>query len=76
MSTRPAAAKAATPILVDRKTAAELLGISVDMLRGEQAAGRIKARNTHIDPESGRATGKTLYRVADLEAWAEGLAAS
>lgn len=73
MSTGTPARPPLKPILVDRVTAAEMLGISVDLLRAEQAAGRIRAKNTTIDPKTGRATGKTLYAVADLEAWADGL---
>jgi hypothetical protein len=61
-----------TPILVDRKTAAQMLGISIEMVKLEQAAGRLKAKNTRIN-DKGRATGKTLYAVADLQAWADSL---
>lgn len=61
------------PIMVDRATAAKMLGVSVDFIKAEQAAGRIRAKNTKIDRRTGRAVGKTLYAVAELHAWADAL---
>lgn len=61
------------PILVNRKTAAELLGVSEDLLIAEQRIGRLKGKTTTINKRTGRSTGKALYSVAELRRWAEGL---
>lgn len=61
------------PIAVTRAEAAKLLGVSIDLLKTEQRAGRLKAKNTHIDPQTGRASGSTLYSVKELQAWFDGL---
>lgn len=61
------------PILVSRATAAELLGVSEDLLIAEQHAGRLKAKTTTINKRTGKATGKALYAIAELQRWAESL---
>lgn len=63
----------AQPILVNRETAAEMLGVSPEYLYSEQRAGRLKAKTTTINERTGQATGKTLYAVSELERWAESL---
>lgn len=59
-------------ISVNRATAAKLLGVSVDLIREAQSAGKLKAKNTKFDRD-GRAVGITLYDPADLKAWFDGL---
>lgn len=61
------------PIALNRKQAAELLGVSVDVLKDAQRRGQLIARNTSVDPETGKAHGITLYAYADLVAWFESL---
>jgi hypothetical protein len=62
-----------TPIAVNRRDAAALLGVSVDTLKAAQAEGRLRAKNTKVDAKTGRAVGVTLYALEDLRAWFEGL---
>lgn len=62
-----------TPIALNRRQAAELLGVSVDTIKKAQASGALRARNTRVDPETGKARGTTLYAYADLVAWFEQL---
>lgn len=59
-------------IAFNRREAADLLGVSVDVLKAAQAAGRLKAKNTKLD-EKGRPVGRTLYALEDLRAWFDGL---
>lgn len=54
-------------LFLDRKEAAKVCGVSVDTIRRAQHQGLLRAKQT------GKDGGKTLYRVADLEAWFERL---
>ena len=56
-------------IALNRRDAATALGVSIDTLKQAQAAGKLKAKNTHIDPRTGRANGTTLYDVDELRRW-------
>lgn len=53
--------------LLDRRAAAKVYGVSVDTIRRAQHQGLLPAKQT------GKDGGKTMYRVADLEAWSEQL---
>lgn len=61
-----------TRISLNRREAAEMLGVSVDVLKAAQNAGALKAKNTKFD-KKGRPVGRTLYALEDLRAWFEGL---
>lgn len=65
-------AVAREPIALNRKEAAALLGVSVDVLKDAQRAGSLRAKNTAFDA-NGRPTGRTLYSLDDLRAWFDGL---
>lgn len=60
------------PIMVDRPTAAQMLGVSEDTLRTAQRTGRLRGKTTTVNPD-GRVTGKVLYLVSELERWADSL---
>ena len=60
-------------ISVNRRQAADLLGVSIDVIKAAQASGALRAKNTKIDPNTGRPVGVTLYSVAELERWFESL---
>lgn len=60
-------------IAVNRKEAAEMLGVSEATLRRAKADGHLRAKRTSKDAD-GNPTGKELYSVAELTAWFEGLA--
>lgn len=68
-----AAATKREPISLNRREAAAALGVSVDLLKEEQSAGRLRAKNTKVDPTTGRAVGITLYDYAELKRWFNGL---
>lgn len=55
-----------------RKEAAEMCGVSEDTIRRAKNAGLLKAKR--LTKDETRAGGKELYRLADLEAWLDGLA--
>lgn len=61
------------PIAVTRAQAAEMLGVSPDLIKQAQNAGALKAKNTVIDAKTGRAVGKTLYSVEALREWFDSL---
>jgi len=61
-----------TPIALNRREAAAMLGVSVDVLKAAQNAGALRAKNTKFDKQ-GRPTGRTLYALEDLRAWFDGL---
>lgn len=55
------------PLFLTLREAAKVTGVSADTLQKNIHAGRLKAKKT------ASTGGKTLVRVADLEAWFEGL---
>lgn len=52
-------------LFLNRRQAAELCGVSVDLLDEAVNAGRLKAK------KNGERNAKVLFRPADLEAWVE-----
>jgi hypothetical protein len=59
------------PLLVDEKTAAQLLGVSRSFLRKGRTEGQHHGRTQA--PPFVPVGGRRLYRVADLKAWVEAL---
>jgi hypothetical protein len=57
--------------MLDDKTAASFLGVSVSYLRKSRCEGAIGHRTP--PPPFVPVGGRRLYRVADLKAWVEGL---
>lgn len=55
-----------------RKEAAAMCGVSVDLIDKAVASGARRAKRTAVD-KYGRPAGLYLIRVADLEAWLDGL---
>lgn len=60
-------------IALNRRQAAEALGVSVDVIKAAQHAGQLRAKNTAIHPKTGRAVGVTLYDPVELRRWFESL---
>ena len=60
-------------IAVTRREAAQMLGVSEDVIRRAKGRGDLKAKKTSRG-DDGEGRGKELYAVADLQAWFEGLA--
>jgi excisionase family DNA binding protein len=57
----------APTLFLSRKQAAEACGVSTDTIARAVKAGHLRAKKTAARG------GKELYRVADLEAWFDGL---
>lgn len=72
MSPRAAVAEV-QPIAVTRRQAAAMVGLSIDVIKDAQHRGELKAKVTRKDEVTGRSTGTTLYDVAELRRWFEGL---
>ena len=67
------AGTAVAPISLDRVSAAAMLGVSTDILKEAQHKGELRAKNTKFHPKTGRAIGKTLYSVTELQRWFDSL---
>jgi hypothetical protein len=59
------------PLMVNDKTAAAILGVSVSYLRKSRSTGVIGRRTP--PPPFVKVDGRRFYRVADLKKWSEGL---
>ncbi len=58
-------------ICVNRKKAAELLGVSVDFIKKQEEERKLRSRNTSF--KEGRPVGVALYAYDELVAWFESL---